>query len=105
MDAWTREILVSLGNGGTLDMAEGVVAFLDTTRSWARGIPVECIGGLSEVAERLGRGKTTVRNWIAREPLACPQPFAMLAATPLWDLNQWDVWATGHPDLVGQDQP
>lgn len=101
MDQWTRQILVSLGNGGTVEMAERVVAFLDTTENWRRGIPVECIAGLAEVADLLGRHKNTVRSWMGRPELACPEPFRGVAATPLWDITQWETWALGHPELVG----
>jgi hypothetical protein len=62
--------------------------------------PYEDIGGLSEVADLVGRTKQTVRNWITRGNLDTPEPLIMLAATPVWDLAKWRQWAKGHAHLV-----
>lgn len=62
--------------------------------------PYEDIGGLSEVADLVGRPKQVVRNWITRGNLNTPEPLVMLAATPVWDLAKWRQWAKSHAHLV-----
>lgn len=95
-------ILRALGDGGTMEMAENVMVHLAMTRN---GIPIEDIGGLSEVARMLGRHKNTVCNWISRGTYSTPEPIATLAATKLYDLAQWRVWSLGHPELTNSYAP
>jgi hypothetical protein len=94
-----RSILVALGDGGTYDMAYRIIEWMDGGAELT-GIPIHRIGGLSEVAELLGQRKQNVCNWLARGMYGCPEPFRALAATKLYDLDQWRVWAAGHPELV-----
>ncbi len=65
--------------------------------------PYEDIGGLSEVADLVGRQKQTVGNWIRRGNLDIPEPLLTLAATPVWDLALWRRWAKSHAHLVNWD--
>jgi hypothetical protein len=62
--------------------------------------PYENVGGLAEVAALIGRQKQTVGNWIRRGTPETPKPLATLAATQVWDLDEWRSWAKKHTDLV-----
>lgn len=97
-----RSILLALGDGGTTDMARRVAEWMNDNTELT-GIPLDRIVGLSEVAEFLGRNKQTVCNWMARGQHNCPAPFKELRATKLFDLDQWRVWAIGHPELIKTD--
>jgi hypothetical protein len=90
-------LLHALGDGATFAMVDRMLAWMSEHH---RGILVENIGGLSEVAAMLGRKKQTVCNWISRDTHSCPAPIATIASTKLYDLDQWRVWAAGHPELT-----
>ncbi len=94
----TRQVLKALGNGGTMEMATNVVAFLNERRVPA--VPPANLVGLAEVAEMTGRTKQAVCNWIGRGNQGFPAPVAHLAATKVWDREQVEVWMQGHPELV-----
>ena len=94
----TRQVLLALGNGGTMEMAQSVTAFILTSN-----LPAVSPGnlvGLAEVATMTGRSKQTVCNWIGRGTQGFPAPFVHLAATKVWDREQVTVWMSGHPELV-----
>lgn len=99
MDHETREILLVLGTGGTREMAERVKAWV--LGRPATGMPLENILGLAEAAAYLGVPTKTVAAWVARDLHSFPPPAVTLAATKVWDLAQLEVWASGHPDLLG----
>lgn len=93
----TRAVLRALGNGGTMEMAQSVVAFILGMNPSLRA---ENIVGLAEVAKMTGRSKQTVCNWIGRGNQGFPAPISVLAATKVWDREQVQVWMAGHPELV-----
>lgn len=94
MDPITHEILVTLGTGGTTEMAERVHAWV--AGHWPGLKPADIIG-LAEVAHIIGR-PTTVAKRITSDPdQSFPAPVTTLAATPIWDRNQVQTWADGNP--------
>lgn len=94
----TRQVLLALGNGGTMEMAQSVVAFIVSTKLPA--VSPNDLVGLAEVAKMTGRSKQTVCNWIGRGNQGFPAPLVHLAATKVWDREQVKVWMAGHPELV-----
>lgn len=94
------QVLHVLGDGGTTDMARRVLDWHTSTGSTGHGVPGDRIGGIAEVATLIGRSRQVVCNWITRSQHNCPEPFVTVRATPLYDLDQWRVWAAGHPKLV-----
>jgi len=99
----TRQVLLALGNGGTMEMAQSVVAFI-VTSNLPSVAPTDIIG-LAEVAKLTGRSKQTVCNWIGRGNQGFPAPLTVLAATKVWDKEQVLVWMAGHPELVRTGVP
>lgn len=93
----TRAVLRALGNGGTMEMAQSVVAFI---QNMAPALRASDLVGLAEVALMTGRSKQTVCNWIGRGNQGFPAPVIHLAATKVWDREQVTVWMQGHPELV-----
>lgn len=88
---------MALGDGGTVDMAERVVAYLDGLEAdrQAAGVRVEMvvpeleIGGVAEVTRALGVSRQTVGHWLAgrrRPPFPFPEPGWVLDATPVWNM-------------------
>lgn len=96
--ALTRQVLLALGNGGTMEMAQSVTAFIISTKLPA--VSPSDLVGLAEVAQMTGRSKQTVCNWIGRGNQGFPAPLVHLAATKVWDREQVQVWMQGHPELV-----
>lgn len=94
----TRQVLLALGNGGTMAMAQSVTSFITSMNLPA--VPPRNLVGLAEVAIMTGRSKQTVCNWIGRGNQGFPAPVVHLAATKVWDREQVQVWMAGHPDLV-----
>jgi predicted DNA-binding transcriptional regulator AlpA len=64
-------------------------------------IPGKYIAGHYEVAVMLGLSKQNLSNWRHRKA-DFPQPFQVLAMTPLWDRRVIHAWAKSH-NLVVQD--
>jgi predicted DNA-binding transcriptional regulator AlpA len=93
----TRAVLRALGNGGTMEMAQSVVSFI---QSQVPMVPPTDLVGLAEVALMTGRSKQTVCNWIGRGNQGFPEPIKHLAATKVWDREQVTVWMQGHPELI-----
>lgn len=93
----TRQVLLALGNGGTMEMAQSVTAFI---LGMGPSLRSDNLIGLAEVAKLTGRSKQTVCNWIGRGNQGFPAPLVHLAATKVWDREQVQVWMAGHPELV-----
>lgn len=95
-----RAMLVALGPGGTRELAERALGFVDAQDSGTRDY--SWMGGLAEVAALLDRSRPAVSNWMGPDSkLVTPQPVRRLSATPVWDLRQWREWARAHPELAG----
>lgn len=94
MDESVRSLLEALGDGATREHAERALMWSGTKVDPAR------LGGLSEVAARIGRPKNVVCNWITRGTFSFPRPIAELAATKIFDMDAIDAWAQGNPELV-----
>jgi hypothetical protein len=99
-EARVRAMLVALGPGGTRELAERALGFLDGIRAFEDG-RYDWMGGLAEVAELLDRSRPAVSNWNATPKLATPEPLRRLTATPVWDLRHWREWGRAHPELMG----
>ena len=52
----------------------------------------ENLAGVTEVAVLLDQRPTTVCNWVTRHSYGVPQPVATIAASRLFDLEQWRAW-------------
>ena len=85
--ALRREVLVLLGDGGTTDMAARVVDWFAQRHG--------TVGGLAEVAVRLGASRQQAWNWTDRHP-DFPAPLASLASGRVYDLPTVDAWAVAH---------
>jgi len=100
-EARIRAMLVALGPGGTRELAERALGFMDAHGPGA-GQDYAWMGGLAEVAALLDRSRPAVSNWMGKDSkIVCPDPLARLLATPVWDLRHWREWGRAHPDLVG----
>lgn len=82
-------MLVALGDGGTVELAERALAHAD-----AYHYPNVTIGGLAEVAEHLGCSKAEIGHWLAgRRP--APEWFVLptwnIAAGPVWDMTDFPM--------------
>lgn len=93
MDETTRGILAVLGDGGTVDMAERVRRWVDAGNG---GIHPRHILGFAEITARLKLTPAQARAIIENPAEAFPSPVTNLKATPIWDGQQVEVWATGH---------
>lgn len=105
IDLRLREVVRILGDGGTTEMGERVLAWMDSRQPpdpvvHQAGILPENILGLAEVAEVVGKASATVRTWAARPQYAFPAPVVHLAATKIWDREQVDLWVAGNTDLL-----
>jgi hypothetical protein len=116
-DPRLREVVQALGDGGTMEMGERVLAWMDRSAppsitlptapksvappSHDCGVSPQNLLGAAEVAQMLGAGVVTVRSWTSRPQFAFPPPVVTLAAGKIWDREQVELWADGHPDLVG----
>ncbi len=97
--ALRREVLHVLGDGGTMHMADQVVAWFTVKQDQMTGLRPSDIVGVAEIAAMTGRRKQDVINWIARGH-SFPDPVTVLASGRIWDRNQVEVWIAGHSDLV-----
>lgn len=85
VDDYTRAMLVALGDGGTVELAERAVAFARRHR------PPLVLGGLHEVCLELGESRQTVGHWLAGRrtpPVPFPEPGWRVKVTPLWDMDE-----------------
>jgi len=99
-EARVRSMLVALGPGGTRELAERALGFLDAHSDAGQGL--EWLGGLAEVARLVDRSRPAVSNWNGpASKLSPPAPVRVLTATPVWDLRQWREWGRAHPELMG----
>lgn len=99
-EARVHAMLVALGPGGTRELAERALSFMDAHGSAAAGF--DWLGGLAEVAALLDRSRPAVSNWMGPgSKIVCPDPVRDLKATPVWNLGHWREWGRAHPELVG----
>ena len=56
------------------------------------------LGGTAEVANLLGCRKTQV--YALRQKPNFPKPIAMLAATPVWDLGDFETFVTSRRKVL-----
>jgi hypothetical protein len=90
-------MLVALGDGGTTELAERALEYLDglLADQQAAGVRAEMvapeleIGGVAEVTRALGVSRQTVGHWLAgrrQPPFPFPEPTWVLDATPVWNM-------------------
>lgn len=100
-----RSILQALGDGGTVEMADGVLAYLsplleDDARTleadpFADDAPKIVLAGLAEVAALSSTPKQTIGHWLAGRrvaPVNFPHPRWELATGPVWDMADIRSW-------------
>jgi hypothetical protein len=103
-DEVRQSILRALGDGGTMDMADGVMAYLAplidddeaALRQEQNRRPVE-LAGLAEAATITGESKQTIGHWLAgrRTPdRPFPIPEWQLSTGPVWDLAVLRKWCS-----------
>ena len=109
VEADVHAMLVSLGPGGTRELAERALTVVYATvaereRAWLDSTEKVLgrleLGGLAEVCRLLGETRQTVGHWIAgrRRPPSkntppFPSPLVTLDATPVWNLQDVRGWA------------
>ena len=87
MDDAVRSMLMALGDGATVEMAERAVAHL-----LQRVAPRVELGGKPEIADALGVSRELVHTWIVDPDMETPEPLAALACGRVWDLADWRGW-------------
>lgn len=99
MDSAQRrlDLLHVLGDGGSFDMVDRVLAWIDGQPGAVRP---EDILGLSEVAAMLGASRQRVWNWTADPKKHFPRPITTLKSGPIFAREQVEVWKTGNTDLI-----
>lgn len=90
-------LLRALGLEDTVEHRQQVAQWLVEQRV----IRAADIGGLKEVSQMLGRSPQVVCNWIWRG-IGTPEPVTKIAATKIFDLSAWALWAEEHAHLVHQ---
>lgn len=103
-----QAILRALGDGGTMEMADGVLAFLSVNEvdliapvdpfadddATEDAEPLE-LAGLAEVSEITGRPKQLIGHWLAGRrsmPENFPRPRWHISAGPVWDKSEVQTW-------------
>jgi predicted DNA-binding transcriptional regulator AlpA len=98
--ALRHRILVALGDGGTMDMADRIVDLVGVLAT--EHLERELLG-LHEVAELMGVSTNTVSMRAARPGMNFPAPIVTLVATRIWSREQIEEWMLGNPRLVRQN--
>lgn len=117
MDGLRRDILQALGDGGTMEMADGVLAYIERVTDKMSQLeadpfaddsdaePLE-LAGLAEVAEITGRPKQLIGHWLAERrpmPEGFPKPRWHISAGPVWAKSEVVTWRqleTDEPTLA-----
>lgn len=88
-------ILHVLGDGGTTEMAQRVLAWTTQTKPW---IPIHQIAGLAEIAAHTQQPETTIATWAKEPNLYFPKPATEIKASKLWDLDLVATWWQANKD-------
>lgn len=99
MSSDIQSLLAALGDGATREHAEAALNWMATRPADRPALPAR-IGGIQEVADRVGQSRQLINNWLARGNKGLPAPIASIVATRLFDMDQIDQWCLEHPELV-----
>lgn len=98
-----HEVLLALGPGGTMDIADRVIQLLAQQEAHLSQVDPFAdltyqpeLGGMAEVCAALGTTPQKVGHWIAGRlgdlDLAFPDPLVVLAIGPVWELKAVRGW-------------
>lgn len=60
-------------------------------------------GSIKDVADLIGRNRTTVHSWIQRGQHDIPPALGTTAVGQIWDMADWGPWMVDHAGLLGKD--